>query len=189
MVSDADFGELSDAQKLEQFIKQKELIEHYKKSKTTFDESGTFMRKIVRYGKKTTTKTDREYNKNNPEKVILGYLGTVEFFCYPHTTQDTVYVRIGKEVTGLDKYQINKNIAIYNILKWYVNGGGKLAIRGESNSKKANEIKEAYSAGFKKQLKEQKLMRDNEPKTSLQDRLRAKAEREVKEKDKKAEGE
>jgi len=181
----------SHAKLIEGFLQDCELrrlstgtIEGYKSNRITFQESGTFTRKIVRHKGKSRTKTDREYNKNNPEKVVLGYLGNIEFFCYPFSSQDVVYSRIGKDITGLDKYQIKKGIAIYNILRWATDGGMKKAIAGESNAKKADEIKEAYNSGFKSMLNKQK---DAKPVKSFAEKLKEMKERQRKKQEKELE--
>ena len=167
-----NFDNLSDRQKLEILIRQRDVIESLKKSRTVENQSGTFTKKIIRHGNKTRQKTDREYNKNNPEKVVLGYWGNIEFFCYPFTSTDIIRVRIGRVTTALDKYQINKGIALYNILKWAVNGGLEASIRGESNSKKADEIKKAYETAYKNMQNHNKKENKKPDKKSLIESLK-----------------
>ena len=175
-VQPSDLDSLSDAQKLDAYITLLDQIEGYKSNRVTFQESGTFIRKVVTHKGKRKQKTERDYNKNNPEKVVLGYFGNIEFFCYPFSTQDTVYARIGKVTTGLDKYQINKGIAIYNILRWATNGGMKKAIQGNSNAKKAKAIEKAYNAGFQAMIN-MEPKKKGKPKKSLHDRLKEIAEK------------
>ena len=131
-----------------------EIVEYLKSTRTEEIEEGTYIRRKIRHGEKRKQKTNRL--RKNPEKVILTYLGDIEFFCYPYHNDETVYARIGKSITGIDKYESQKLLHCYNRIKWALNGGIKASVKGESKSKKAKEIHDAYKYAEKKVFEEMK---------------------------------
>lgn len=127
-----------------------ERIDDIQQTKTEEVREGIFIKRIVRQGNKKHEKLTRI--KKNEKKVVLFYLGNIEFFCYPYQSSETVYARIGKEITGLNKYELKGMLAIHNRLNWVVNGGIKNAIRGKSNSSIAKKIESAWMVGHQEEL-------------------------------------
>lgn len=125
-----------------------DIINGLKSTKVIEEREGLYRQKIITHGKKRKVTTERI--ERNPEKVILCYLGNIEFHCYPFQNQDKIYARIGDNFIALNKYEIKGMIAVYNILKWVTDGGIKKALKNESMSKISKEIKEAYKAGYDK---------------------------------------
>lgn len=158
--------------------KQKDLLERgksrigeLKSNRTEEIQEGTFIRRTISHKGKKRTKLTRL--KKNPEKVILCYLGNIEMFVYPYQNPDTIFCRIGKEITGLDKYEARKIMAVYNQINWALSGGIQDAVRGESNSKKAKEIKKAYDYGLTNENDRiQKVNKERKKENKLAERLR-----------------
>lgn len=132
-----------------------EQVQGMKYARTEEVREGSFIKRIIRHNGKKTERLTRI--KRNEKKVTLFFLGNIEFYLYPYQSDETVYARIGKEITGLNKYELKGLLAVHNRLNWVVNGGIKKAIRGESNSAIAKEIIDAWNAGHKEELN---LMRE-----------------------------
>jgi hypothetical protein len=87
--------------------------------------------KLVRYEK-------------NPAKVILGSIANMTYDIYPYDFPDKVFIHVSGEKHFIDKYDVNKMIAIKNKIRWYLNGGLERAISGKSKTSLAREIRLAY---------------------------------------------
>jgi len=88
-------------------------------------------------------------------KLSLGWIGNIEFFCYPYSNFDKIWIRIGRKVQVIDKYDIPKLMLMHNKSKWFVNYGSDVATRKMvSESALAHEIQNAYEAGIQKELAE-----------------------------------
>lgn len=133
-----------------------------KHDKTIEYREGLFRQEIVRHGKKKRVRTRRI--KKNPEKVSFGYIGSIEYFCYPYSNDDKIYYRMGKQTGALDKYEIARFMVMYNISRSYLKGGLKRALQGLSQSKLADKIMEAYNTGVKNAFDKVKKEKEKEVK-------------------------
>ena len=120
-------------------------------TKTTEIRTGYFEKKIIRHGQKKREKLSRF--EKNPAKLSLGWFGNLEFFCYPHTDFDKVFIRDGNKIHGYDKYDLPRMIAIFNKARWVTEHGSSI-IKGvlDSESPLARMVQNAYNAGIQQEL-------------------------------------
>lgn len=161
--------------------KAKEYREALQETKTVEYREGIFQEQIIKHGESEKRKTKKM--KRNPEKVILTYLGNIEFFSYPFSSENKVYARIGKEITAINKYEAKSIIAIYNVVNWALDGGITKSVRGESKSKLSEKVKSAYNEGFQNMRKSEKKLKDKREAflKSLRENYETKKEKTLKE--------
>ena len=120
-----------------------EEIRKLKLAKSVEVREGTYTKTITRHGNKKHEHLHRM--SKNPEKVSLGWLGTIEIVCYPYTSTDRVFLRFGKQHIGIDKYNLPKMFLAHNRIKWFLeNGEGVVSSPEDSKSPLAMDIKRAW---------------------------------------------
>lgn len=137
-------------------------------TKTTEIRTGYFEKKIIRHGKKKREKLSRF--EKNPAKLSLGWFGNLEFFCYPYTDFDKVYIRDGNKIHGYDKYDLPRMLAIFNKARWITEHGSSV-VKGilDSESPLARMVQNAYNAGI-----QQELIQDSKnKKVEIENKLKA----------------
>ncbi len=145
-----------------------EELKEIKKTKTTEFRTGYFEKKIVKHGKKKKQKLVRF--EKNPAKLSLGWFGNLEFFCYPYSDFNKIFIRDGNKIHGFDQYDLPRIFAIYNKARWVTEHGSE-AVKGslDSESPLARMIQNAYNAGL-----QQELIRDSKnKKDKFETRLKA----------------
>ena len=93
-----------------------------KKGFSTKTEYGYYIRRTTRYGKKRRQKTTKL--PKNPEKVILGRIGDIEVYVYPHSFPYKVFFGIYPMSTYIEEHQKKDILVLYNKIRWYFNEEG-----------------------------------------------------------------
>ena len=122
-------------------------IKDLRKQKSVEIREGLYTKTITRHGDKKHEHLHRI--SKNPEKVSLGWLGTIEIVCYPFTSVDRVFLRLGKQHVGVDKYNLPKLFEIHNRIKWFIENGNNVVKSPEdSKSPMAREVKIAWDHAY-----------------------------------------
>jgi len=117
-------------------------------STTITTESGAFIRKTVRKGKKRRQKTVRM--TKNQKKVILCKIGDFEVYVYPYDYPDTVFMGEFPVSTQIERGTEPQFFRAYNLIRAYFseayfNNDGK---RKATNARRRT-IQKAYNLGLK----------------------------------------
>lgn len=118
-----------------------------KESVTITEESGLFVRRTIRHGKKRKTEVSRI--KTNDKKVVLGYLGKLQVYVYPYSYPDRVFIGEFPTSTYIDSTDVHKMLKIMNTAKWFLGSHWQNNKKCSKNVQFLKEqIKTAYSAGL-----------------------------------------
>lgn len=112
--------------------------------------TGTYIEQIYTVGEEVIDKRISKLEKN-PEKISLWKFDKMEMFCYPFSSTDKIYIRIGKDIQAFNKYDIGTTgrfMELNNIIKWISNGGIELSLKGKSKSKYAEIIRETHKKAY-----------------------------------------
>jgi len=90
-------------------------------SATVIEEHGVFKRTFWRKGKQQHQKTERK--KKNPEKVVLGEIGDLQIYVYPYDFPDKIFIGCYPKFSMvIGKEDLSKFFALYNKMRWYLEG-------------------------------------------------------------------
>ena len=126
----------------------KQVIENIKETRVTEYRRGEYEEVIKKVGDKETSRKEIKYVRN-PAKITLAYLGNIEFFCYPYSSTDKIFMRIGRKVQALDKYDLPKLMAIFNKGRWFVDNAKRVIKKEiESTSELAQTVRLAWQYSY-----------------------------------------
>lgn len=137
------------------YLKSKTETTDSKKSSSTPEtltittESGAFIRKTWRHGKKRRQETTRV--KPNYKKVVLGHIGEFEVYVYPFDYPDKVFIGKFPVSTYINIGEVKSLFGLTSTMKWYLNGE---AFNEPQRSKAANARRRTILSAYNLALSE-----------------------------------
>lgn len=112
-------------------------------------EYGYFQRIKTRRGTKKRQKTIRL--KNNPEKVVIDRIGDLEFYVYPYSFPDRLFIGIYPMSTSIEIEDFKRLFGIMNKIRWYLEEDWVNKPKTEKGAKFLRKrIVKAYNIGLDK---------------------------------------
>ena len=132
----------------------REALEIQKETRITEYRRGEYEEVIKKTGDKETSRREIKFERN-PAKITIAYLGNVEFFCYPYSSTDKIFMRIGRKVQAIDKYDLPKVFAIFNKGRWFVENAKRVIKKElESTSELAQAVRLAWQYSYELDMAE-----------------------------------
>lgn len=146
---------------LERKLENKDkIIENLKKSRYTEIRRGEYEERITKIGEDGEERRVIDKTKRNLAKVTLARIGKVQFYCYPYSSLNKIYMGFGSQGIELTKYDLPKILGAYNKGRWFVeNAKNVLNGKLESQSELAQQIRLAFNYALEKEMIEEKIIR------------------------------